>query len=66
MDWDPMDDETLGQAVDAWLTALRRQGLSNRRLRQLAGLLGNAMADSGPQDTAEERVLRRFEAWQKA
>ncbi|NMP23984.1 hypothetical protein [Sulfobacillus harzensis] len=57
------DEEELGREVDAWLAALRAQGVSERRMRELAGLLGNAMADSGPHDTAEERVLRRFEAW---
>ena len=65
MDWDTIDDDTLGQAVDAWLTSLRTQGLSDRLLRQLAGLLGNAMSGSGPQSATEARVLRRFEQWAK-
>ena len=60
-----MDDEALGCAVDAWLATLRAQGLSDRRIRELAGLLGSAMGDSGPQNSPEERVLRRFEAWQR-
>lgn len=63
MDW--QDDEAVGHAVDAWLTALRTQGLSDRRIRELAGLLGNAMGDSGPHNATEERVLRRFEAWRR-
>lgn len=66
MDWSTMDDEALGCAVDAWLTALRAQGLSERRARELAGLLGQAMSAEGPRDTAESRVLQRFEAWRES
>ncbi|NMP24114.1 hypothetical protein [Sulfobacillus harzensis] len=54
---------SLGPAVDAWLAALRTQGLSDRRVQELAGLLGNAMGDSEPQNVAEARALRRFERW---
>lgn len=42
-----MDDEALGYVVDAWLTALRSQGLSDRRIRELAGPLGATMSRSG-------------------
>ena len=66
MDWHPMDDEALGHTVDAWLTQLRVQGLSGQRLQALAGLLGNAMGESGPQNAAEERVLRRFDTWRQS
>jgi len=62
MDWSTMDDEVLGYAVDAWLASLHAQGLSERRVRELAGLLGQAMSAEGPRNAAEERVLRRFEA----
>lgn len=60
-----MDDETLGRSVDAWLAELRAQGLSGQRVQELAGLLGNAMGDSGPQNATEERVLRRFDTWRR-
>lgn len=56
------DEEVLGHAVDAWLTALRAKGLPDRRIRVLAGLLGDAMSTGGPRGTEEARVLRRFEA----
>lgn len=66
MDWGTLDDKTLGQAVDAWLTALRAGGdLSERRLAELAGLLGEAMSEVGPRSADAGRVLRRFEAWQR-
>lgn len=57
-----MDEELLGQ-VDAWLASLRAQGLSDRPIRQLAGLLGTVMGTSGPRNVVEERVLRRLETW---
>ncbi len=59
------NEEALGLAVDAWLMALRRQGLSNRRRAELARLLGRAMRDAGPQTPNEMRVLRRFMEWQR-
>ncbi|NMP24310.1 hypothetical protein [Sulfobacillus harzensis] len=59
------DEEALGHAVDAWLTALRAQGLSDRRVRVLAGSLGDAMSTGGPRGAEEARVLRRFEAWRR-
>ena len=66
MDWDTLDDEQLGHAVDGWLATLRAQSLSDRRIRELTGLLGQAMSGSGPRNAAEERVLRRFDAWLRA
>lgn len=60
-----MDEDQLGQTVDAWLASLRAQGLSGRRLGELASLLGQAMGASGPQNTQEERVVRRFEKWRQ-
>lgn len=58
-----MDEEDLGHTVDAWLTALRNNGLSDRRVGQLARLLGEAMSEGGPRSPEQERVLRRFDAW---
>jgi hypothetical protein len=66
MNEDILGEDELGQWVDAWLTGLRAQGLSERRLRELAGLLGQAMSAEGPQTPAQARVLRRFEAWRRA
>ena len=63
MDWDALDDDTLGRAIDAWLSALRAQGLSARRIGELAGLLGEAMSEAVPKTPTQVRVLRRFEAW---
>ena len=60
-----MDDYTLGRAVDAWLGELKAKGLSDQHLRQLASLLGEAMSNTGPTTTSQERTLRRFEAWQR-
>lgn len=59
------DEDALGHQVDAWLAALRTQGLSDRRVRELAGLLGKAMGEGGPGNAAEARVLRRFEGWRQ-
>lgn len=63
MDWDPMDDETLGRAVDAWLTALRIHGMPGERLAQVAGTLGDAMASDGPTTLEQITVLRAFTLW---
>ena len=63
MDWDTMDDETLGRTVDAWLTALRAQELSERRIGELAALLGAAMSEGGPKTKEQERALQQFEGW---
>ncbi len=63
MDWNTMDDEALGHAVDAWLASLRAQGLSVRRLRDLAGLLGQAMRPNADHTREEMRVLARFATW---
>jgi len=60
-----LDDEQLGPLVDTWLSALRSQGLSTRRIGELAGLLGQAMGAEGPKTPAQERALRRFEAWRR-
>ena len=60
-----LDEDQLGQWVDAWLTALRAQDLSDRRVRELARLLGQAMSDSRPRNATESRVLQRFEAWRQ-
>ncbi|NMP23742.1 hypothetical protein [Sulfobacillus harzensis] len=66
MDWDTIDDETLGQAVDAWLTALRAQGLSERRMLQLAVLLGEAMSGAGPKTPAQAEAQEQFLQWLNA
>lgn len=63
MDGDALDEDTLGRQVDAWLVTLRAQGLSARRIWELAGLLGQAMSARGPQNAAEAHALQRFEAW---
>jgi len=63
MDWDALDDDVLGHAVDAWLVSLRLQGLSDRRRRALAGLLGRSMSQSGYHTPEEAAVLARFAAW---
>lgn len=47
MEWDALNDEQLGRVVDAWLKALRAQGLSDWRVRELAGMLGTTMSRSG-------------------
>jgi hypothetical protein len=60
-----MDDEALGYVVDAWLVSLRAQSLSERRLRALAGMLGQAMSAEGPQTPAQAQVLRRFDTWRQ-
>ncbi len=60
-----MSEDELGQWVDAWLTALRAQGLSERRIGELAMLLGQAISAEGPQNSVEARVLRRFEVWRQ-
>ena len=57
------DEEQLGYQVDAWLSALRTQGISERRIGQLAGLLGEAISGRGPKSKEQECVLRRFEGW---
>ncbi len=59
------DEEQLGHQVDALLLSLRTQGLSERRIGELAGLLGNAMNGNGPRTREEASVLQRFEAWQQ-
>lgn len=61
-----MDEASLGRAVDAWLTALRTQGLSSRRLQRIASLLGEAMSLEGPQTPTQVRVLQQFETWLQA
>lgn len=58
MGWDALDDEALGRAVDAWLTAFRAHGMSGRRLDQVAGLRGDAMGDDGPQTAEQLRCWR--------
>lgn len=64
MDDSYMDEEQLGFQVDAWLTFLRAQGLSDDRRRdELARLLDEAMSESGPTTPEQERVLKRFDAW---
>ena len=57
------DEEQLGHQVDAWLSALRAQGLSERRIGELAGLLGEAMSESGPKTREQQRTLHQFEGW---
>ena len=57
------DEEQLGYQVDAWLSALRARGLSERRIGELAGLLGEAMSEGGAKTKEQECVLRRFEGW---
>ena len=57
------DEEQLGYQVDAWLSSLRAQGLSERRIGQLAGLLGEAMSEGGPKSKEQERALQQFETW---
>lgn len=58
------NEEQLGHQVDAWLSALRARGLSERRIGQLARLLGEATSESGPKTKEQEHALRQFEGWQ--
>lgn len=63
LDWDMLNDETLGHAVDAWLVRLRAHGLSDRRLRDWAGLLGQALRPIDDHAREELRMLARFAPW---
>lgn len=63
MDWNAWDDEALGHAVDAWLGCLRQDGLSDRRILDLARLLGQAMSEPHDGPAAEAAALARFETW---
>ncbi len=58
-----VDEDQLGHQVDAWLTALRAQGVSAKRLGELARLLGEATRDSGPRTLAQQLALQRFDDW---
>jgi hypothetical protein len=64
VDGDTLDDEKLGHAVDAWLATLRARGLSERRLGELARLLGEAMSENEQKSLEQARVLKRFKGWQ--